>query len=195
MLYYENKAKKSGFRFIAGVDEVGRGPLAGPVVAAAVILRTRKFKNLIRDSKKLSPLRREKAYSEIMDKASVGVGIVNERVIDKINIFQATRIAMENALFSLKVKPDFVLVDGNINLGIPYPYRNIIKGDNKSLSIAAASIIAKVMRDRIMLLYHRIYPEYGFLEHKGYGTKRHLKSIKRHGRSLIHRKSFTFHGE
>lgn len=198
MFYYERKLKKRGYNLIIGVDEAGRGPLAGPVVAAAVALKTHRFKNRIDDSKKLTAPCRERAFREIIKKSVFGIGIVNERIIDRVNILEATRIAMEQAIASLidKLKSCnyrriHIIVDGNVMLNIPLPYTNIVKGDSKSKSIASASILAKVSRDRIMLLYDRIYPQYGFQRHKGYPTREHRRILKRLGPSLIHRKSFS----
>lgn len=197
MLYYERKLKKKGFDVIIGVDEAGRGPLAGPVVAAAVALNTYRFKNRIDDSKKLTSLAREKAFPEIIHKSVFGIGIVNEKIIDRVNILVATRMAMEQAITGLvnklspaKVKRTHIIVDGNLTLDVALPYACIINGDSKSKSIACASILAKVTRDRIMKLYDRVYPEYGFIRHKGYPTKIHRAVLKRLGPSLIHRKSF-----
>jgi len=197
VLYYERKFKKRGYDFIIGVDEVGRGPLAGPVVAAAVILKTTRFKNRIDDSKKLTPKARDAAFPELISKTIFGLGIVNEKVIDAVNIEQATRIAMEQAIGQLisKLKPAsfkrvHILVDGNVKLHSKFPYINIIKGDSKSKSIASASILAKVIRDRLMDLYDRIYPQYGFLKHKGYPTSKHRAALSKFGPSLIHRASF-----
>jgi ribonuclease HII len=197
VLYYERKLKKRGIDIIIGVDEAGRGPLAGPVVAAAVALKVTCFKNRIDDSKKLTPSCREKAFLEILKKSTFGIGIVNETIIDRINILQATRIAMEQAIshFTEKIKYQknkriHVIVDGNIKLSINLPFTSIIKGDAKSLSIASASILAKVTRDRIMGLYHKIYPQYKFNKHKGYSTREHRSIVKRIGLSPIHRKSF-----
>lgn len=198
MLYYENRLKKQGFDLIIGVDEAGRGPLAGPVVAAAAALRTHRFKNRIDDSKKLSHKQREAGFLEIIDKSIFGLGIVGENTIDSINILEATRLAMQRALDSLTDKlifekgfPDiFVLVDGNMRHNFPYPYLSITEGESKSLSIAAASIIAKVTRDRIMSYYDKLYPEYGFLKHKGYPTASHRRKISEIGLSSIHRKTF-----
>lgn len=199
MLYYERKLKKRGYNLIIGVDEAGRGPLAGPVVAAAVALKTHRFKNRIDDSKKLTASSRERAFREIIKKSVFGIGIVNERIIDRVNILEASRIAMEQAIASLieKLKSSknnriHIIVDGNVNLKISFPYTKIKKGDSKSKSIASASILAKVSRDRIMLLYDRIYPQYGFQRHKGYPTWEHRKILKRLGPSLIHRKSFSY---
>lgn len=205
MLYYENKAKKLGFNLVAGVDEVGRGPLAGPVVASAVILNKKKFQNRIDDSKKLTADQRQKAFKEILDNSFVGVGIINEKVIDNINIHQATQMAMEQAISELARrlklrKKNFkniskkicVLIDGNFfSKKIPFNFVNIIKGDAKSKSIASASIVAKVIRDRIMNIYDKVYPDYGFKNHKGYGTKAHLSALEKFGPSIIHRRSFS----
>lgn len=190
LLIHEKSLNKSGYRSIAGVDEAGRGPLAGPVVAAAVILKTFDFKERIDDSKKLSAKKREIAYREIIKKSVFGVGIVDEKTIDKINIYQATKKAMQTALSGLKIPPEYVIVDGNMKLSTKCPIRCIPKGDSKSISIAAASIIAKVTRDRIMLEYDAVYPQYGFARHKGYGTKYHMAAIENHGPSPIHRYSF-----
>lgn len=199
MLYYERKLKKNGFDVIIGVDEAGRGPLAGPVVAAAVALNSSRFKNRIDDSKKLTPLAREKAFPEIIKMSLFGIGIVNEKVIDRLNILVATRIAMEQAVASLinKLKPPkscriHIIVDGNMALNTALPYTKIIKGDSKSKSIACASILAKVIRDRIMKLYDRVYPQYRFIRHKGYPTKEHRAILKRLGPCLIHRKTFLW---
>ena len=182
---------------IIGVDEAGRGPLAGPVVAGAVALQTTVFKNRIDDSKKLTALQREKAFGELINKSLYGVGIIDERVIDQINILEATRLAMENAVKALIEKLKYpskknihILVDGDIKLNLGLPFSNIIKGDAKSKSIASASILAKVTRDYLMCLYDRAYPQYGFVQHKGYPTKKHRAALKRFGPSLIHRKSF-----
>jgi len=198
VLYYERKLKKKGYDLIIGVDEVGRGPLAGPVVAAAVALKNTRFKNRIDDSKKLSAKAREKAFGEITEKAIFGLGIVNEKIIDRVNILEASRMAMEEGVGALidKLNPRrrrriHIIVDGNVRLNVAFPYTNIIKGDSKSKSIACASILAKVTRDRIMSLYDLVYPKYGFLRHKGYPTKAHRRALKRFGPSLIHRMSFN----
>ena len=216
MLRYEVRAQHAGFKLIAGIDEAGRGPLAGPVVAGAVILKELSFVERIDDSKVLSPAGRQKAYEEILKKAYVGVGIVDERQIDEINIAQATLKAMELAAHNLmkqlakktsarrrpkrnKVKSlspteiskkVFFLIDGNIAPSIPSLCRKIIKGDKKSLSIAAASIVAKVRRDRLMKSYHKLYPQYRFDRHKGYCTKDHVVALHKYGPSPIHRRSF-----
>ncbi len=198
MLYYEKKLKKKGFNIIIGVDEVGRGPLAGPVVAAAVALKTTRFRNRIDDSKKLTKKSREKAFPEIIGKSAFGVGIVSEKIIDRINIAEASRKAMEqavayliNKLKSRKQDKIHIIVDGNINLNINFPFTKIIKGDSKSKTIAAASIVAKVIRDRIMNFYDTVYPQYGFIRHKGYPTNEHRLALNKFGPSLIHRKTFS----
>jgi len=192
LLYHEKKARKAGYHLIAGVDEAGRGPLAGPVVAASVVLKDLKvkFKNRIDDSKVLSPKARLKAYDEIRRKAFFGVGIIGEKKIDSLNIYKATILTMEKAVKGLGIKPDLLLIDGNLKLKIPCKKVNICGGDSKSLSIACASIIAKVTRDRIMEKYHKAYPHYGFKYHKGYGTKRHFEAISKYGPSPIHRMTF-----
>ncbi len=171
--------------------------MAGPVVAAAVALNTYRFKNRIDDSKKLTSLGREKAFPEIINKSVFGIGVVNERIIDAVNILEATRMAMEQAIASLidklspgKIRRMHIIVDGNLTLNIALPYTCIINGDSKSKSIACASILAKVTRDRIMKLYDRIYPQYGFIRHKGYPTKMHRAVLKKLGPCVIHRKSF-----
>jgi len=189
-LNHERKAHKEGFKRVAGIDEAGRGPLAGPVVASAVILKETRFKQRIDDSKKLTPCARNLAYEEIIRKAWFGIGIVSEKVIDKLNIYNATARAMEVAVENLGIKPDCLLVDGRIRIKSTCKKVNLIGGDSKSLSIACASIIAKVTRDNIMCKYHKRYPAYGFLHHKGYGTKEHLRKLLKHGPSPIHR--FTF---
>ncbi len=198
MLYYERKLKKKGYDFIIGVDEVGRGPLAGPVVACAATLITARFKNRIDDSKRLSPKAREAAFPELIQKTIFGIGIINQRTIDAANIEVATRMAMQQAIEGLILKlktADYkkihILVDGKIKLETKFPYTNIIRGDSRSKSIASASILAKVIRDRMMSLYDRIYPQYGFCQHKGYPTKRHKEALEKFGPSSIHRMSFN----
>ncbi len=196
MFYYERRLKVKGYNLIIGVDEAGRGPLAGPVVAAAVALKTKRFKNRIDDSKKLTPLARDRAFLEISGKAIFGIGIVNEKIIDEKNIFVSTRIAMENAVSALldkinEKKNIHILVDGNVKLNIAHPVSNIIRGDSRSKSIASASILAKVTRDRIMESYDKIFPQYGFARHKGYPTAAHRRNLKKFGPSEIHRRSFA----
>lgn len=197
--YYEERFKRKGYNLVMGVDEAGRGCLAGPVVAAAVILKKARFKNRIDDSKKLSARQRENAFLEILDNSIFGIGIVDEKMVDSLNILNATRMAMKQAIEALIDKLKYrkvskkihILIDGNIKLDIKLPFTNIIKGDAKSKSIASASILAKVTRDRIMSLYHKVYPQYGFMRHKGYATQMHREAIKKFGPSLIHRKTFT----
>ena len=159
-------------------------------MAGAVILKTYIFTERIDDSKKLTALRREKAYREIFAKSIVGIGMVDEKTIDRINIYQATKKAMQIAIANLKISPDYVIVDGKMKITTKCPIKCIIGGDSKSLSIAAASIIAKVTRDKLMVEYDKIYPQYGFARHKGYGTKIHMEALKTCGPSPIHR--FTF---
>jgi len=189
--YDNSKLKINNSKLTAGIDEAGRGPLAGPVVAAAVILSADHTIIGINDSKKLSPKKREELYELIMAQAQVGVGIVSESVIDEINILQATFRAMREAVLCLPVKPDKLLVDGNSKIpDCPYDQEVIVQGDSKVESIGAASIIAKVTRDRMMLVLHEEYPHYNFATHKGYGTKVHIEAIKKYGPSPIHRRSF-----
>lgn len=179
-------------QYICGIDEAGRGPLAGPVVVGAVILPKDSFIEGVNDSKKISEKKREKIYEQIIDEAiAYGVGIVDQKTIDEINILNATKLALKMAIQNLKVKPDIILVDalnGMDTCGIPY--KSIIKGDAKNYCIAAASIIAKVTRDRIMQEWDEIYPQYGFINHKGYGTAAHIKAIKENGPTPLHRKTF-----
>lgn len=188
----ENKLRKKGFKLIAGIDEVGRGPLAGPVVAAAVILPEKANFPELDDSKKLTPLLREKLYREILDKAlAFGLGQVEVAEIDKLNIFQATFKAMALAVANLAITPDCLLIDGPHPISrINLPQWPIVKGDEQSFSIAAASVIAKVTRDRIMERLAEKFPEYKFNEHKGYGTSVHLEAIFKNGLTPHHRKSF-----
>jgi len=183
-----------GIRTIAGIDEAGRGPLAGPVVAAAVIFPEGTHIPGVDDSKKLSEKKREELFLRIKEQAlSVGVGIVGHETIDRINILQATILAMHKAVDELNVKPDYLIVDGNSFRHETYPYQNIIDGDAKCFTIAAASIVAKVTRDELMREYHARYPLYGFAQNKGYGTKQHIEAIRRYGVCDIHRRSFTLH--
>ena len=196
MKAYEERLYREGnscgkIEYIAGVDEVGRGPLAGPVVAAAVILPPDFAVLGVNDSKKLSPAKREALYDEIMDKAeAVGVGMASPARIDEINILQATYEAMREAVAALNVAPDLLLNDAVTIPGISIPQVPIIKGDAKSVSIAAASIIAKVTRDRLMVQYDKILPGYGFAQHKGYGSREHIEAIRRLGPTPIHRQTF-----
>ena len=187
----ENRLYLSGFKLIAGVDEAGRGPLAGPVCAAAVILPEDAVIEGVNDSKKLTEKKRDKLFDVIREIAiAYSVEFVYPDVIDEINIRKATSLAMHNAVKNLKVNADFVIIDGNDNYPYDIPYEYVIKGDAKSQTIAAASILAKVSRDRLMLEYDEKYPEYGFGKHKGYGTKAHMEAIQKHGVLDIHRKSF-----
>ena len=189
---YELEAKNKGFNLVCGVDEAGRGPLAGPVCAAAVILPDDCIIEGLNDSKKISEKKRELLYDVIVEKAlafSVAYGTLEE--IEKYNILEATYIAMNRAIEGLKIKADFALIDGNrVPKGITIPCETVVKGDSKSYSIAAASILAKVTRDRLMMEYDKKYPEYLFATHKGYGTKAHYEAIKQHGVCEIHRLSF-----
>ena len=189
---YELEAKNKGYNLVCGVDEAGRGPLAGPVCAAAVILPDNCVIEGLNDSKKISEKKREMLYDVILEKAlayCVAFGTLEE--IEEYNILEATYIAMNRAIEGLKIKADFALIDGNrVPKGITIPCETVVKGDSKSFSIAAASILAKVTRDRLMLEYDKQYPEYLFATHKGYGTKAHYEAIKQHGVCEIHRLSF-----
>lgn len=175
----------------AGVDEVGRGPLAGPVVAAAVILPEVFSLEGLDDSKKLTHLQRLEMLEKINSTAlALAVGIVDHEEIDSINILRASLLAMEKAVNNLLMKPDFLLIDGNQRTSLPIPQKTIIKGDSRCCSIAAASIVAKVVRDELMVQYHELYPQYNFKTHKGYATREHLEAIRKYGPCPIHRKSF-----
>lgn len=189
---FEKAAVNSGFSCICGVDEAGRGPLAGPVCAAAVILPEGAVIEGLDDSKKLTEKKREKLYDIIKETAvaySVAYGTLEE--IETVNILEATYLAMNRAIEGLNIKPDFALIDGNrVPRGIKIPCETIVKGDSKSMSVAAASVLAKVTRDRLMLEYDKKYPEYNFKKHKGYGTKEHTELIKQYGPCEIHRLSF-----
>lgn len=187
----ENGLYAEGFEFVAGVDEAGRGPLAGPVCAAAVVLPKDIIIEGINDSKKLTEKMRDKLFDEIIEKAvSYSIEFVSPEVIDSINIKNATSLAMHNAVSNLDVKPDFVIIDGNDNFEYDIPYRYVVKGDAKSQTIAAASILAKVSRDRLMIELAEKYPQYSLEKHKGYGTKVHIEAIQKYGVSEIHRRSF-----
>jgi len=188
---FENEARSKGFQTIAGIDEAGRGPLAGPVVSAAVILPDPMPVSGITDSKKVSPKKRETLYDDIYCHAvAVGVGIVDPVEIDRINILQASLTAMSISVQNLHPIPDFLLIDGQFSISLDFPQKAIIKGDALSISIAAASIIAKVTRDRLMQEYAKEYPEFDFSKNKGYPTKAHKKAIRNFGYSPIHRLSF-----
>ncbi len=191
MLTRENELMQSGYSFVCGIDEAGRGPLAGPVFAAAVILPPGLIIEGINDSKKLSPKKREELYDIICDKAIAwSSASVDEKTIDEINILNATFLAMRMSCEKLSTKADYALVDGNRLPGLSIPSEAIVKGDAKSISIAASSIIAKVERDRYITEMAKLYPEYGFEKHKGYGTKAHTEAILKYGPSPIHRKTF-----
>jgi len=182
-----------GFQVVAGIDEAGRGPLAGPVSAGAVILPRGFTHPLLDDSKKLTEKRREALYEELTTQDDIiwALAYADAREIEEVNILRATHAAMGRAAASLAQKPDFCLIDGLPVQGFAFPSEGIVKGDGKSLSIAAASIIAKVSRDRLMLKYAEQYPEYGFDRHKGYGTKAHLEALREYGPCPIHRKTFA----
>ena len=191
LLELEKKCLEEGYTMIAGVDEVGRGPLAGPVCAAAVILPVGLDIDGVNDSKKLTEKKREFLYDIIAEKALAwSVSFVEPEVIDEINIRQATHLAMEKAIHDLVEQPDFLLIDGNDKIPFSIPSSYVVKGDAKSLSIAAASIMAKVTRDRYMVKMSGKYPEYGFEKHKGYGTAMHMDAIRKHGLTPLHRRSF-----
>lgn len=190
-LEYENKAYSKGFDIVCGVDEAGRGPLAGPVYAAAVILPPGYIVEGVNDSKKLSEKKRDLLFDRIVDEClCYNIGIATEKEIDEINILQATFLAMRRAVDGLDLKPDIALIDGNKKPGLDIEEWDIIKGDGKSANIAAASILAKVSRDRYMLEMAEKYPQYQFEKHKGYGTKLHYEMIEKYGISPIHRKTF-----
>lgn len=189
---FERQARAKGYKVIAGIDEAGRGPLAGPVVAASCLIDEGVLIPGIDDSKKLTPQRREQLFQELTEQKGVayGLGIVSAEEIDRINILQATIVAMQNSLEQLNKTPDYMLVDG---LKLSYrdiPCQKIIRGDALSYVIAAASILAKVTRDRLMYQFHKEWPQYGFDQHKGYGTEQHIAAIKKHGPCKIHRRTF-----
>ena len=194
---FENEAKAQGYNIVCGIDEAGRGPLAGPVCAAAVILPEGCEIEGINDSKKLTEKKREALYDVIIEKAvAYGIATADEKEIDEINILQATYLAMNRVFQKLGVKPDMALVDGNRDPKLGIPTQTIVKGDARSMSIAAASILAKVTRDRFMLEMDKKYPEYQFAKHKGYGTKLHYEMLTEYGPSEIHRMTFlkSFYG-
>ena len=188
----EIKLYENNIEYICGIDEAGRGPLAGPVVVGAVILPKDSFIEGVNDSKKISEKKREKIYEQIIEEAiSYSVGIVDQKTIDEINILNATKLGVKLALEGLKQRPDVIMVDALNNMDtLGIPYISVVKGDAKNYSIAAASIIAKVTRDRIMKEWDEIYPIYGFSKHKGYGTAEHIRVIKENGPCILHRKSF-----
>jgi len=194
----EHSCFEAGFHLVCGVDEAGRGPLAGPVCAAAVILPPDVQIPGLNDSKKLTDKKRRELFDVITDQAvSYGIALVGEKEIDEINILQATFRAMEQAVARMDVTPDLVLVDGNREPKLRFPVKTVVKGDSRSASIAAASILAKVTRDRLMEQMDQAYPEYGFAVHKGYGTKRHYAALTEYGPSPIHRMTFLkkFYGK
>ncbi len=189
--FYEDLARREGYAWIAGVDEAGRGPLAGPVVAGAVILPQGVELAGVTDSKKMNARAREQAFPGIHEAAlTTGIGVVSHRYIDEFNILKASLEAMRRAIMALDPLPDFLLIDGISSVPMSIPQRCLKKGDLISRSISAASVLAKVYRDRIMLRYHEMYPKYGFDKHKGYGTARHMEAIRQHGPSPIHRMTF-----
>ena len=193
-LRFERELLSKGYTYIAGVDEVGRGPLAGPVVCAAVIMPLDEASLVVGvdDSKKLSAKKREELAELIKERALwYEIALVDEKKIDEINILEATKLGMKQALESLKQKPDVVLTDGNMTLDIQFPQHSVVHGDALSYSIGAASIIAKVHRDKMMDEYAKLYPHYGFEQNKGYGTAAHINGIKEYGLCPIHRRTFT----
>jgi len=188
---YETKCRSMGYRLIAGVDEAGRGPLAGAVYAAAVIFDEGVYIDGVNDSKKLTPKKREALYDEIIAKArAYSICAIDEKIIDEVNILEATYKAFQGAIDGLNPVPDYCLIDGNRSKGITVPHETIVKGDSLSFSIAAASILAKVARDRYIIEADKLYPQYGFALHKGYGTKAHLEAIAKFGPCPIHRLTF-----
>lgn len=188
----ENKLYENNINYICGIDEAGRGPLAGPVVVGAVILPKDSFIEGVNDSKKISEKKRERIYESIVEEAiAYSVGIVDQKTIDEINILNATKLGVKRALEGLTTKPDVIMVDALNNMDtLGIPYISVIKGDAKNYCISAASIIAKVTRDRIMREWDEIYPIYGFAKHKGYGTAEHIRILKENGPCILHRRSF-----
>lgn len=193
MSTFERFFRGHGFQRIAGVDEAGRGPLAGPVVAAACILPDDALFESLNDSKQLTPKQRGSLFAQMTQTPGVhyGLGVVDAETIDRINILQATFLAMQQAVAALTLQPDFLLIDGNRAPSFSIPCEVIVEGDGRSVSIAAASVLAKVTRDRMMQEYDAKYPQYGFAKHKGYGTEQHLEALAKHGPCPIHRKSFA----
>jgi len=202
MIQEEKHLWRKGYKYVVGIDEAGRGPLAGPVSAGAVLILEKDFKEVkkiksVKDSKKLKEEKRKEVYLNLIRDKRIkwGIGMVSEKVIDKINILEATKLAMIKAVKDLEkkngIKTDFLILDGKMKLDLKIDQKSIIKGDDKVFSISAASIIAKVRRDELMEKYDKKYPQYNFKKHKGYGTKEHLKKIKKYGACKIHRKSFA----
>lgn len=189
---FENAAKAKGFKTVCGIDEAGRGPLAGPVCAACVVLRDGEMIEGLNDSKKLTEKKREALFKEITEKAvDYSIAMASEKEIDEINILQATFLAMRRAFEGLtKVSPDYALIDGNKTPGLPIEQEAVVKGDARSASVAAASILAKVTRDRYMINMDKVYPQYCFSKHKGYGTKLHYQCLDEYGPSPVHRQTF-----
>lgn len=188
---FENKLRKQGYNLIAGVDEAGRGPLAGAVYAAAVVFDDGVYIEGVNDSKKLTAKKREALFEEIIKKAKCySIFSVDEKTIDDVNILNATYMAFAGAISNLEPMCDFALIDGNRAKDIPVPFETVVKGDSRSFSVAAASILAKVARDRYIEEADKLYPQYGFAKHKGYGTKDHLAAIAKYGPSPIHRLTF-----
>ncbi len=192
---YEKKAAESGYRRVAGIDEAGRGPLAGPVVAAAVVIRDPGFAERVDDSKKLTARMRERAFLDILKRCDVGIGLASVEDIDRVNIYNATLMAMERAIGELEEKPDYLLIDGRMDVKVPQPRTFLVRGESLSVSIACASIIAKVFRDKIMTEDDKDYPRYGFAKHKGYGTREHLEAIRKYGLCPLHRRTFGPFGD
>lgn len=201
MLQEEEKLWKKGFVCVVGIDEAGRGPLAGPVSAGAVFVSEKDFKELrknklIKDSKLLSEIKRKEVFEQIINdkRFKWGIGIISEKIIDKVNILEATKLAMIKAVKDLerknKIKADFLILDGKMKINLEIEQKSIVAADRKVFSVSVASIIAKVRRDELMLKYDKLYPQYNFKKHKGYGTKEHIEKIKEYGRCEIHRKSF-----
>ena len=188
----EDKLYEEGIEYICGIDEAGRGPLAGPVVVGAVIMPKDSFIEGVNDSKKISEKKREKIYDQILDEAiAYSIGVIDRDTIDEINILNATKLGVKKAVSTLKQRPEVIMVDALTGIDTDgIPYISVVKGDAKNYSIAAASIIAKVTRDRMMKEWDEVYPDYGFAKHKGYGTAEHIRIIKEKGPCLIHRKSF-----
>ncbi|OGN63979.1 MAG: ribonuclease HII [Chlamydiae bacterium RIFCSPHIGHO2_12_FULL_49_9] len=188
----EKRLKSEGFQKIAGIDEAGRGPLAGPVVAAACILPDDALFEHLNDSKQLTPEEREILFAQITNNPNVvyGIGIIDEKTVDRVNILQATFLAMHKAVAALPIKPDYLLIDGSQLPIFDIPTEALVRGDSLSVSVAAASVLAKVTRDRLLEKLDADYPQYGFKQHKGYATQQHLDAILRHGPCPIHRKSF-----
>jgi ribonuclease HII len=192
MSMYEKRLIADGYTCIAGIDEAGRGPLAGPVVAAACILSQKSMFEHLNDSKQLTPERRELLYAEITThpETHYGLGLIDVETIDRVNILQATFLAMQQAVSQLKIVPDHLLIDGNQLPPFTIPALGVVEGDAHSISIAAASILAKVTRDRLMVEWDRKWPEYGFKKHKGYATPEHVEALRKHGPCPLHRQSF-----